>query len=67
VCTTSHTATLTTHYRKLTPLHDELRFEAWVDRIDDRKIFTSGCCYANGDLVTEAEALFIRYRPPVAT
>ncbi len=65
--TPGHTASLTTRFRSLTPLHTELRFEAWVDRIDGRKIFTSGACYANGDVVTEAEGLFIEYKIPGST
>ena len=54
------TGTLTIKYRKPTPLHRELRFEGTLDRVDGRKIFTSGRCY-DGDLLTaEAEGLFIR-------
>ena len=59
--TPGSTATLTTTYRRRTPLHTELRFEAWVDRVDGRKIFTSGHCYADGELVSEAEAMFVRF------
>jgi acyl-coenzyme A thioesterase PaaI-like protein len=54
------TGTLTIKYRNPTPLHRELRFEGTLDRVDGRKIFTSGRCY-DGDLLTaEAEGLFIR-------
>ena len=53
------TATLTVRYRKPTPLHAELRFEGTLDRVDGRKLFTTGRCF-NGDLLTaEAEGLFI--------
>ncbi len=55
------TAWLSIKYRAPTPLHTELRFEACVDRIEGRKIFTAGRCYAGDKLVTEAEALFIHY------
>lgn len=53
------TANLTVRYRRPTPLHTELRFEGTLDRVDGRKLFTSGQCRA-GDVVTaEAEGLFI--------
>lgn len=60
--TPGHTAYLTTHYRAITPIDVPLRFEAVVDRVDGRKTFTSGQCFAGDELVTEAEALFIRYK-----
>jgi acyl-coenzyme A thioesterase PaaI-like protein len=53
------TATLTIRYRRPTPLHRDLRFEGRLERVDGRKIFTSGWCF-DGDIVTaEAEGLFI--------
>lgn len=53
------TGTLTVRYRRPTPLHTPLRFEAQLDRVEGRKIFTSGRCL-NGDVVTaEAEAIFV--------
>jgi hypothetical protein len=60
--TPGHTATLTTHYRAITPLHQELRFEAWVDRTDGRRIYAKGQCHAGATLVSEAEGLFILFR-----
>ena len=46
-------------YRKPTPLHTELRFEAELVRVEGRKIFTEGRVRA-GDLVTaEAEGIFV--------
>ena len=36
------TGTLTIRYRRPTPLLTELVFEAWVDRVEGRKIFTRG-------------------------
>jgi acyl-CoA thioesterase FadM len=47
-------------YRSPTPLHRELRFEGTLDRVDGRKIFTSGRCYDGDTLTAEAEGLFIR-------
>jgi acyl-coenzyme A thioesterase PaaI-like protein len=53
------TAYLKVDYRAPTPLHQELRFEGELDRVEGRKIFTRGRL-RHGDLVTaEAEALFV--------
>ena len=57
-----HTATLTTHYRAITPLHEALRFEAWVERTEGRRVFARGQCHAGATLVSEAEGLFIQFR-----
>jgi len=57
------TASLTTYYKKPTPLHVPLRFEAWTESVEGRKIITKGRCLANGEVVTEAEGLFIRLDP----
>jgi acyl-coenzyme A thioesterase PaaI-like protein len=60
---TGMTGTLTIWYRKPTPLNTELRFEAWVDSVTGRKVFTSARLVA-GDLVTaEATGLFISISP----
>jgi acyl-coenzyme A thioesterase PaaI-like protein len=53
------TGTLTIRYRRPTPLLTELVFEAWVDRVEGRKIFTHGTLSAKGRLTAEAEGLFI--------
>lgn len=53
------TARLTVHYRSPTPLHTELRFEAALERIEGRKIFTQGRVLANGTVTAEAEGLFV--------
>ena len=53
------TAWLHVEYRKPTPLLTPLRFEAWIDRVEGKKIFVKGACYANGEVVTEATGLFI--------
>ena len=42
------TGTLTIRYRRPTPLLTELVFEAHVDRVEGRKIFTHGTLSANG-------------------
>jgi hypothetical protein len=54
------TATLTVRFRKLTPLATPLRFEAWVERIDGRKVFVKGTCRAGDDVVSDAEGMFVR-------
>lgn len=53
------TGTLTIKYRSPTPLYEPLVFKAWVDRVEGRKIFTSGRCYAGERLTSEAEAIFV--------
>ena len=53
------TGLLTVRYRQPTPLHRELRFAGWVDRVDGRKIHTLGTLHAGDVLTAEAEALFI--------
>jgi len=53
------TARLTVSYRSPTPLHTELRFVGRLDRVDGRKIHTSGEVWAGDTLCAEAEGLFI--------
>jgi len=54
------TASLTTRYRRPTPINTELRFEAWPVQIDDRKVLTHGECRHNGELLTECDGVFVR-------
>ena len=53
------TAYLHIEYKQVTPLYEKVRFEAWIDRIEDKKIFVKGQCIHNDKLLSEAEALFI--------
>lgn len=53
------TARLEVNYRRPTPLHTDLRFEARLDRVQGRKNFTSGELYAGDSLCAEAEGLFV--------
>jgi acyl-coenzyme A thioesterase PaaI-like protein len=53
------TGTLTVRYRRPTPLHTELRFEAHVDRVEGRKIFALGTLHAGETLCAEAEGIFV--------
>ncbi len=57
------TGTLTVRYRRPTPLHQELRFEAEFVRVEGRKIFCEGSCRADGELTAEAEGIFVSARP----
>ncbi|HEX6030156.1 MAG TPA: PaaI family thioesterase [Tepidiformaceae bacterium] len=53
------TGTLTVKYRRPTPLYKELRFEARLDRVEGRKIFTHGSLWDGETLCAEAEGIFI--------
>jgi len=53
------TGTLTIRYRRPTPLHTELFFEAEILRIEGRKIFTRGRLFAANEVTAEADGLFI--------
>jgi acyl-coenzyme A thioesterase PaaI-like protein len=53
------TGTLTVRYRKPTPLHTDLSFEAKTDRREGRKIIAVGTLHAGGELTAEAEGTFV--------
>ena len=53
------TGTLTIRYRRPTPLHTDLRFEASLDGVSGRKVLTSAKLFAVGQLTAEATALFV--------
>jgi acyl-coenzyme A thioesterase PaaI-like protein len=53
------TGTLTVRYRRPTPLHRDLTFRARVERVEGRKIFTSGTLHDGETLCAEAEGVFI--------
>ncbi len=53
------TGTLTVRYRNPTPLHQPLRFEAWIERVEGRKIFARGTLHAGETLCAEAEGIFV--------
>jgi len=57
------TGTLTIRYRKPTPLHTDLRLEAWVERVEGRKSFAVGKLHAGDLLTAEAEGIFISIPP----
>jgi acyl-coenzyme A thioesterase PaaI-like protein len=53
------TGTLTVRYRRPTPLHTDLSFEARTGERTGRKVIATGTLYANGELTAEAEGVFI--------
>jgi len=53
------TARLTIDYKRPTPLHTELRFEAQLDRTEGRKTYASGKVFADDRVTATAEALFV--------
>ena len=57
------TAYLHVNYRKIALVEKELQVEAEIDRIEGRKIFVSGRLCDGADILTEAEALFVRLKP----
>ena len=56
------TGTLTVRYRKPTPLHTLLRFEARYLRTEKRKVFAEAKLFAEGILCAEADGLFVSMR-----
>lgn len=53
------TGTLTIRYRRPTPLHRDLKYVGVVDRVEGRKIFTSGTLHDGETLCAEAEGIFV--------
>ena len=57
------TGTLTIRYRKPAPLLTPLEFEARCTGTERRKMFTWGGLYHDGELLAEAEGIFIMMQP----
>lgn len=53
------TATLEVTFRHVTPLEEDLRFEAWIESRKGRRIVAKATCHAGGTLTAEAQALFL--------
>lgn len=53
------TGKLDISYRSPSPLYVELVFRGWVDKVDGRKIFTTGTLHHGETLCAEAHGLFI--------
>ncbi|HET9730168.1 MAG TPA: PaaI family thioesterase, partial [Acidimicrobiia bacterium] len=60
------TARLTVHYRRPTPLFEELQFRARVERVEGRRIISTAQLYAGETLTAEADGLFVQPRPELA-
>jgi acyl-coenzyme A thioesterase PaaI-like protein len=60
------TARLTVHYRKPTPLFQDLTFRARVDRVEGRRIMSRAEVWAGDTLTAEADGLFVHPRPELA-
>lgn len=56
------TARLTVQYRKPTPLFVPIRFRAWLEEHEGRKFIARGEMHHDGELLSEADGLFIRPR-----
>ena len=54
-----YTGTLIVRMRRPTPLNRRLDYEAGVERVEGRKIFVWGTCRDGGELLSEAEIVFI--------
>ena len=61
--TYQRTAYLHVNYRKIAPVEKELQVEAGIDRVEGRKIFVAGRLLDGAEVLTEAEALFVRLKP----
>jgi hypothetical protein len=57
------TGTLTTRYRRPTPLHTRLVCAGEVTRVEGRKVFCRASLEAEGALVAEAEGVYLRVDP----
>lgn len=62
--TAGPTAWLKVNFSKPTPINVPLNFVAWKAEQEGRKVTLRGQCFANGELVTDCEGLFIQFVPP---
>jgi acyl-coenzyme A thioesterase PaaI-like protein len=60
------TGTLTVRYRKPTPLYREVSFEAWVTKVEGRRISTRGTLSCDDVVCADCDGLFIQPRPELA-
>lgn len=56
------TVDLQISYRAPTPLHKELRYTTWLDRIEGRKAYVTGTLHDGDRLCAEARGLFLEPR-----
>lgn len=57
-----YTGTLTVKMRRPTPLHTRIDYEAGIDRVEGRKVFVWGRSLLDGEVLCEAEGIFIAPR-----
>lgn len=62
--TAGPTAWIKVNFARPTPLDVPLSFVAWKAEQEGRKVLLRGQCFANGELVTDCEGLFIKFVPP---
>ena len=55
-----YTAYLNITYKAATPLETDLELEAWVEKVEGRKMFNAGKIMANGEVCATAEGLWIQ-------
>ncbi len=60
------TGTLKIRYRRPTPLHKEVTFEGWTEKVEGRRITALGTMSVDGVVTAEAEGLFIIIDPAKA-
>lgn len=53
------TGRLSVRYRRPTPLHRPVDFDAWTEEVDGRRIITRGILTVDGLVTAEAEGLFV--------
>jgi acyl-coenzyme A thioesterase PaaI-like protein len=53
------TGRLSVRYRRPTPLHRPVGFDAWTEEVDGRRIVTRGTLTVDGVVTAEAEGLFV--------
>ncbi len=53
------TVRLEIDFRKPTPLHQKIRFEARCDKVENKRVHTSARCYAGETLTAEATGIFV--------
>jgi len=54
------TAKLEVRYRHVTPIDEELRFEAWIHDRRERRVEVRATCHAGETLTADAVGLFVR-------
>ena len=54
------TGSLAIRYRRPTPLFQPLRWVAWIDRIEGRRVQSKGQVWSGDTLCAEADGLFIQ-------